>query len=45
MEEKLKPEHELRYPEEEGLYVGNRLKVADRNRNKLEHRLAIGGDR
>ncbi|KAJ9583994.1 hypothetical protein L9F63_021664, partial [Diploptera punctata] len=45
LEEKLKPEHEVRYPEEEGLYIGNHLIVADRNRNKLEHRLAIGGDR
>jgi hypothetical protein len=45
LEDKLKPDHDVRYPEEEGLYVGNRLTVSSRNRNKLEHRLLAGGDR
>jgi hypothetical protein len=43
--DKLKPDHEVRYPEDEGLYVGNRLTVTNRNKNKLERRLLAGGDR
>ena len=45
LEEKLKPDHEVRFPEEEGLYIGNRLTVAVRNKNKLEQRLVAAGDR
>jgi hypothetical protein len=45
LEDKLKPDHEVRYPEEEGLYVGTRLTVTNRNKNKLEQRLLAGGDR
>jgi hypothetical protein len=45
LEDKLKPDHEVRYPEEEGLYVGSRLTVTNRNRNKLERRLLASGDR
>jgi hypothetical protein len=45
LEDKLKADHEVRYPEEEGLYVGNRLTVTNRNKNKLERRLLAGGDR
>ncbi|XP_033609176.1 coiled-coil and C2 domain-containing protein 2A isoform X2 [Cryptotermes secundus] len=45
LEDKLKPDLEVRYPEEEGLYVGSRLTVTNRNRNKLERRLLAGGDR
>jgi hypothetical protein len=45
MEDKLKPGHEVRYPEEEGLYVGTRLTVTNCNKNKLERRLLACGDR
>ncbi|XP_069688134.1 coiled-coil and C2 domain-containing protein 2A [Periplaneta americana] len=45
LDEKLNPEHEVRYAEDEGLYVGTRLRVAYRNKNKLEQRLVASGDR
>ncbi|XP_021920038.1 coiled-coil and C2 domain-containing protein 2A isoform X3 [Zootermopsis nevadensis] len=45
LEDKLKPGHEVRYLEEEGLHVGNHLAVTSRNTNKLERRLLAGGDR
>jgi hypothetical protein len=44
-EDKVKPGHEVRYPEEEGLYVGRRLAVTNRSKNKLEQRLLASGDR
>jgi len=45
MEDKVKPGHEVRYPEEEGLFVGRRLMVSNCSKNKLEQRLLARGDR
>jgi hypothetical protein len=44
-EDKVKPGREVRYPEEEGLYVGRRLMVSNHSKNKLEQRLLASGDR
>lgn len=41
----MKPGHEVRYPEEEGLFVGRRLMVSNCSKNKLEQRLLASGDR
>jgi hypothetical protein len=44
-EDKMKPGHDVRYPEDEGLYVGRRVMVSNRSKNKLEQRLLASGDR
>lgn len=44
-EDKVKPGHDVRYPEDEGLFVGRRLMVSNRSKNKLEQRLLASGDR
>jgi len=44
-EDKVRPGHEVRYPEDEGLYVGRHLAVSNRSKNKLEQRLLASGDR
>lgn len=45
MEDRLGPEKEVRYKEEEGLFVGFRPKVHSSNCHRLEKRLLEQGGR